>query len=326
MKLAQLTRTAHTSAVVVPAVLLSVLAMLYAFMINKTTACTPDSGLIFYDITQWIPGSLLNFIMALSANIVIVVSLSLLNKQFNFLRNPTWLYATFFAIMQASVPAVSCNLSCALVLAMAVMIAALLLFGQFNDKTASEHVFLVFLIFSVSGTCQYAFLLYLPVMAVWCVQLRIASLRTYLAAFMGIVTPWWILLGLGIVSPEEVRLPVLDRIIWPWEAPSNIPLMTEAAISSLVLILTMSLNFFKSIAYNARSRAMNGALSAMALATVLFMFIDFEDFYVFIPILNACAALQSAHYFSAHQSPRSVIGIISIIVIYIGLYLWQIII
>ncbi len=155
MRLAQLTRTAHTSVVVVPAVLLSVLALLYAFLSHKTSAWVSDNGLIFNDSSLWMTDRLLNFGLALSANAVIVICLSLLNKQFNFLRNPTWLYATFFAVMQVAVPTLSCNISCALVLAMAVMIAALLLFGLYNDKVSTHHVFLVFLIFSALGACQY---------------------------------------------------------------------------------------------------------------------------------------------------------------------------
>ena len=91
-------------------------------------------------------------------------------------------------------------------------------------------------------------------------------------------------------------------------------------------MLCLLLNAFKAIAYNARSRAVNGAIIVVALFTILGAAADFSNTAAYIPLLNLCAAIQTAHYFATHRADRSWIAIAAICLAYTTLFLCQILI
>ena len=81
------------------------------------------------------------------------------------------------------------------------------------------------------------------------------------------------------------------------------------------------MNAIKMMSYNSRIRAANGFLTVLMLATILFIFIDYNNIYVYISLLNILVAYQIGHYFATHiQSNRSYIGILSIMLIYLAFF------
>ena len=86
------------------------------------------------------------------------------------------------------------------------------------------------------------------------------------------------------------------------------------------------LSVFKTIAYNARARAVNGAFTVVMLTTLVAMCGDARNLVAYIPMLNFCAAIEITHYFSTHRAEKSFIAIISILAVYAALFACQIVI
>lgn len=324
MKTAGLTRFCHSAPLAM--VVLGTAAILSVLYLERHTPVAPGySGLMLTGDGPWLPAGWSNICGALAADGAIAVGLALLNKQFNFLRQHTWLYISLFFAMQVATPQTSLQFGVPLLLAVALLFAALMLFGRYKNPDSPYQVFTVMMVFSAMTAVDLPIGFYLPVVGLWCIQLRIANLRTALASIFGIAVPWWIIFGLGIGNISDIRLPGNPWMTNPLETfGADAPLTAAMGAAALAALLAIILNFFKTIAYNARSRAMNGAVTTLTLTTIAFAIAGYEWFPVFAPTLNACAALQMAHYFSMHRTERSFIGIFVLIAVFFSISIWQI--
>lgn len=179
---------------------------------------------------------------------------------------------------------------------------------------------------SALSATQYCYAVYIPAMLICCAQMRVLGGRTLVAATLGVLAPWWILFGLGIAEPSDLHLPDFARLFEAVDIGEQIWLFATAGLSASLLVLCLLLNAFKAIAYNARSRAVNGAIIVVALFTILGAAADFSNTAAYIPLLNLCAAIQTAHYFATHRADRSWIAIAAICLAYTTLFLCQILI
>lgn len=80
------------------------------------------------------------------------------------------------------------------------------------------------------------------------------------------------------------------------------------------------------LSYNSRIRAANGFLTTLMLATMLFIFIDYNNIMVYVVLLNILVSYQVGHYFATHiQSQNSYIGILSLLFIYLSFFVLRLV-
>lgn len=258
-------------------------------------------------------------------NIILNLSISglmiYLNKMYNVLRNPTVIFAGLFLILQMPFPDLTGQLYGGTILCITILACAFILFSTYN--TPNRHaIFTIFTILSIGTFFQYAFLFYLPVMIIGCLQMRILDLKTALAATMGLITPIWILLGFGIISVDSISFPEFSSIFDKLSTGEAWQMLFSIGLSVFVCIGAWAVNLVRIISYNAQTRSYNGFFAMVSLVSVLFMLTDFTNYIIYIPLLNCCTAIQLGHLFTIYQSRRSYIGILSIVAVYISLYIW----
>ncbi len=234
----------------------------------------------------------------------------------------TTLYITFFAVMQLSEPDLSVTFYGGSLLVAVMPLCLMLLFGCYRAPNRTRSVFLIFMLLSGLSAFQYCFLVYLPVFLIGCAQMRILNARTLVAALLGCITPWWILFGFGVIGLQDIHLPSPGSLTARIDA-GDIVSLVSVGLTVLLVILSYVLNVLKAIAYNAQSRAINGSFATLTLFTILAIFLDFNNIASYIPLLNFCAAIQLAHFFSVHRAEKSWIAIASIMAVYIVLFICQ---
>lgn len=210
----------------------------------------------------------LSFACSMAANAAIVITAAAMAKIHNILRSITGLYMALFAVMQLATPQLTVQLYTGPLLALAIAICLLLLFGVYRSERASGRVLLTFMSLSALSATQYCYAVYIPAMLICCAQMRVLGGRTLVAATLGVLAPWWILFGLGIAEPSDLHLPDFARLFEAVDIGEQIWLFATAGLSASLLVLCLLLNAFKAIAYNARSRAVNGAIIVVALFTI----------------------------------------------------------
>lgn len=275
-------------------------------------------------LLQLFEGSLVpQAIYGIAATVATMVLMMLLNKVFNIMRSLTSLYVAFFAVMQLAVPEAITRFTTGSLLGVVVPACMLLLFSCYRNPESTRRIFLIFMLLSACAATQYAFLPYVLAMMIGCGQMGVFTRRTVAAIFMGLVTPWWLLLGFGIIEPADIRMPHIENIFSVIDPEDGIYLLATVGLTALIALACFVLNVFKTIAYNARTRAFNGSLTIMTLTTIVAMCVDYRNLPAYIPMLNFCAAMQAGHYFSTHRADKSIIAIALILAVYAALSICQ---
>jgi len=306
--------------------ILAVLSCVCAWQRGAVTVITGDAGLGLLSANLWIHDRLFSALLNLGLTAVIALLVVYVNRAFNVLRSLTWLVATMFIAMQASVPMALGQFYGGTMLALIVAVVCALMFSIYDDPLPQRRVFLVFLLFSLAAFTQVGYLFYFPVLLAGMMQMRVFSLKTFLAALLGVMTPPWILFGFGIVDPLSLHFPSFS-----FDLPT-IPALRELAPTLAAVVFTMVVgiiflvaNLLKILSYNARTRAYNGFLTMMLIFTIVAMFLHFSNFAFYLPLLNSLVAYQVGHFFTYRRHNRSYIAIMLLLGCYAGLYVWAVV-
>ncbi len=291
--------------------------------LNNILPSVGDQGICLPSVARWGLSRWWSLGLNIAANAGIMVLMVVINKTFNVLRAMTWLEVGLFGIMQAAVPRELTSLNSGSIVCLTVAMCVFLMFSCYGSPQRVRTVFLAFLLLSLGTATQYCFALYVVVFWLMLAQMRIFSLRVFSASVLGIATVWILLFGFGIIGPSDLHLPHITGVLEAIDLRSAIYLLAVVGITSLILTVTFMLNVFKTIAYNARARAYNGALTVLSAVTVAAMAADYDNLLAYLPLLNFCAAYQITHYFVNHRYDRQYIAILAVAGIYIALYLWR---
>ena len=323
MQAAFFTRIMHTRGFGLGVGIIAFLAACFYFFGGYAENIPGDRGLALPSANEWFANPYVDFGAAMGGAVAAMIILLLLNKVHNVLRSMTSVYIAFFGAMMAATANLFVQFYTGTVLLIIVALSLLLILGCYRDVKATPRVYLIFLLLSGFAATQYCFIFYLPVFLIACAQMRIFNGRTFVAAMLGIITPWWIMLGFGIITLSDIHLPQLISVFAGIGPEDTVLLLITVGLTALLFLTALVLNLMKAIAYNARSRAVNGVISITALATIVAMGADYRNLIAYVPLLDFFAALQAAHYLSTHRVDKSYIIIAVILVIYAALFVCQ---
>lgn len=305
---------------------IAIIAIVVSYYIGNIADVPGDTGTWLPTADDWVPVGKLSLVINLFLNILIAVTLILLNKRFNILRSASDLYAGLFLILQMSLPSLMGQFYGGTLLCFVVLFSTFKLYFAFNRPFPLQPIFLIFFLLMFGAMSQYAYLFYIPVFIIGCAQMRIFNIKTLLAAGIGIVTPIWILWGFDLISLREVEVPHFVNIFSAIDSHEMLQVLVTVGITILLIFAFGVLNLIRVFNYNSKTRAYNGFISILSFVTVILVIADYTNLTTYIPLLNCCAAFQIGHYFVINNYQRSYIAIFGIIAVYIALYWWSVMI
>lgn len=302
---------------------MALLAVTMFFSAGLTELVPAGTGLAFPSPSQWLRGGWADFLASIACSGLTMGGMLLLNRIHNILRSMTSLYVALFSVMMLGTPNLASQFYAGSLLAALIPLCLLLLLSCYRYYGATHRVFLIFFLLSLAGTTQYCFIPYIAVMFLGLAQMAIFNRRTVLAAIFGIITPWWILIGFGLINPLELQLPVLEPVFSKIGTGDTVLLFLSLGVTVAAQLTAYSFNVFKAIAYNARARGINGVFSILSIVTVAMICLDFHNILSYVPLLYFCAAVEISRYFATHRNDRSCILVLSLIAVYIALFVCQ---
>lgn len=320
----EITRFFHTRGCFFFVAMLSIVATLAAYFSGTLPPLPTDMGLYFNPPRDWLDGvPVLSLIFNILANFIIGYAVVVITKQFNTIRSLSRVVATLFIVMQTATPTLMCEFYSGTFIAMVMVLETALLFTTYDNKYAVRRVFLIFFIATTGGLFCTPLLLYIPFLPFGLAQMRIFRFRSIMAALIGIITPFWILLGFGIITFDHLLyLPDISPIFT--NAPKvPVQLLTAAVLTAVLGVMFLIGNLMKLIAYNAQIRAFNGVFILLMFSSIILMLLNSNAIAAYMPTLNIAVAYQIAHFFAERRHRRSYIAILSTFVPYILLYLWS---
>lgn len=266
----------------------------------------------------------LSFIVNAVCLIGVAAMMIAINRKFNLLRTMSIFFAAFFLLATCSMPDIAACFSSSVLLAIVVMGCMWLMFSIYDQRVSSRTIFLVFTLISAGAMVDYGFLLYIPVFLLALGQMKLFRFKKILAVLMGLITPPWIVYGLGLAPWPEMPVFFWTRPEMALTLPGGLPFVITVAFTLLLGFFFGLLNLIKIIGFNARSRAFNGLLSTITISTGIFAIVNFTHLDFYVTLLNSAVAFQVGMFFKYSALRRGYITILILIFSYVGLYFWQI--
>lgn len=278
-----------------------------AFIATTSGEMAPESDGqgIFFSISPHISGSPM---LSLALNTAVVTAIGalllMLNKVYNFVRSVTATLASSFFLLTMANPLTSYALNTGTAMALIVTLGAFYTFASYNNPRSQRSVFLTFSAVTFCTMFQWAFVLLLPAFFLGFCYMRIMNWRSFTAMLLGIIVPFWIVLGLGIASIYDFK-PFVFTSAWDSLDSSQLHLLlVSIAVTVVATIAITVVNLYTIIGYRLQLRVYNVFFMLVAMFTIAAMVVDYRDMHVFLPMLNLSLAVQMAHAFTINKSSR----------------------
>ena len=277
----------------------------------------PDAGAGLFFSAKW--SSIASPMLSTAVNLACVIGIGLLmlalNKVFNFVRSVTFIFASVFYLLEMSNPFVSSIFNNGTTLCLVLVGGITMLFSSYQDKHSQHSIFLSFAVLATASLFQYAFLFLIPAFLLGFIYMRAMNFKGVLAMLLGLLTPLWIALGLGIVDVADFKPFAIDAV-WDSLALEQIRmLVVEVAVVALLAIALTIMNLFTIMNYRLQLRVYNAFFTLMTLLCIAAMSVDYRDMTTFVPTLYLCLSIQVAHAFTLSNWSYRYIFIIALIVL-----------
>lgn len=276
---------------------------------------------IFYDLSGTpfdvtVPTMLINVGLIVSIGMLTI----LLNKLYTFVKAYTFVGMAVFFLLEMALPMCSSALNIGTVLCLVLVLGALIMFSTYEDGHAQRRIFLVMCALGFGAMFNWAFVLLIIAFFLGFAYMRAMNWKGFLAVLIGLFTPFWIVLGLGLAKPSQFKLLELNGVWDTLEVEQVRAMIIWTVAVVTVTIILSAINLFKIYSYRLQLRVYNAFFLLVSLVSVIGMCVDYRDWLIFVPMLNLCLAIQVAHTFTISSFPKRHVFIIMIIIASIAAY------
>ena len=239
------------------------------------------------------------------------VLLVTLNLMFRYIKTYNcFVFAAVFVLLQGANPFLSTRFFAGSAMCLVVVVSLFFMFEQYGKRGgASQGIFLTMALLSFFTLYHYVFFLLIPLYLLGFAYMRVLDVKGAFAVFFGIVTPYWIALGTGLEPLSAFQAPHISQV---WSTAPEFGAKGWAvtiAITTVVLTIVLTIANFKTMLnYSVHVRAYNNFFVALSAFVVLMMAIDYNDFLIYMPLLNLCFAIQYGHWYviTPHETRQPV--------------------
>ena len=291
---------------------LSILLLIIFSVIASGNFVVPQRGYgTFHNLASWISSSDTSCFVAVLCNVVIGVLLVTLNIMFRYIKTYNcFVFAAVFVLLQGANPFLSTRFFAGTAMCLVVVMALFFMFDQYGKRGgATQGIFLVMALLSFFTIYHYVFFLLIPLFALGFAYMRVLDVRGVFAIVFGIVTPYWIMLGTGLEPLSAFQAPHISQVWATAPAYGAKGWAITMAITTVALTVLLTVTNLKTMLnYSVHVRAYNNFFVALSIFVVLMMAIDYNDFLIYMPLLNMCFAIQYGHWYviTPHETRQPV--------------------
>lgn len=300
---------------------LALVLSIVALEFDVSHPLTISTGLCLPAPTMWS----LPHIAAWSVNLTLMLASSaalfFLNKAYSIVPGSSSILPGIFLLMGASIPWISNTLTSSSILCLSMACIIALLFSVFRSNNATQEMFVIATIISLGSMIQYAFLMMIVPIIVIAVMFKCLRFKELIALGLGIVAPYWVALGLGIIDIQDLKIPRLANIFSGVIPPSLLFAgLLNVAFTAVISIILGLYNAVKLYAGNTRRRLFNMAFNIIGIASIVCMVIDYNNLSAYLLTFYMSAALQYADLFALWNIRHEWIWTLALCLIYISFF------
>lgn len=253
-------------------------------------------GICLPSPSYWIQDPFLSWIVCTATTAAITAGLYFLNHSFNFIKSTQPVLPAVFLLLTASNPWITNELNASIIICAVNIIALSTLFHTYNSENATQEMFLIATFLSVGSMFEYAFIPLIAAYLVGAVAMKVMRFKELMAFAMGLLAPYWVGIGLGIIPLDWFRLPEMSYIFGGQIIAIELYLLlvsvAVAIFIGVVVGITVSIKLY---AGNSKVNAMNFCISAIGIVCLICIFIDFSNMPAYLATLYFTVAVQLAN-------------------------------
>ena len=168
------------------------------------------------------------------------------------------------------------------------------------------------------------FAYYIPLFIIGFAQIRYFTLKSLLGAFIGFATPFWILIGIGIMPFSGLSALIPDFTFHiPETLPFNDPQFWTIVLTALLGLFSGTTTLYTTFNEKRQTRAYNGFINLLSVYSAILLIIDYRNYTLYLPVLNMAVAMQAAFFFTNNTKKYGVVLFYLILTLYTGLFVWN---
>lgn len=250
-------------------------------------------GICFPSPDLWALPPLISLLLAAAAIIFSVLVLSLSLKAVNYIRFTAPVLPVALIVLLASNRWVSYGLDTSLLMLAANALCLAILFPTFDRFDTSRQFFILATFLSFGSMVEYSFLFMAPVYIVGGIIMKSFRIREFFALVLGLLAPYWILIGFGIVDIQDFRFP--ETVPLDLRLEQNPDLYTSLISVGLAGFVALLLSVNNSLAFlhgNSRSRCTHLAVSFTGFACLVLMAVDLDNIFAYCATVYLWCAFE----------------------------------
>ncbi len=279
-------------------------------------------GLFFPGVGTWLSPTWFNYLLNSTLLLIVSILVLRLNNLFSVIPKRTLLPLIFFLLFELASPKLSLLGSGNLLVA--VLLALLFLFFGAYQHNRAHPSFLMLGIIATVSLFVPTFIWYAPLFILGYTQIRYLHLKSLLGGLLGLVTPFWILLGTGIL-PYDKLTELLPHFTLQLPGAEY---YTQPQFWTIVLTLVLGLysgtaNTYTIFNEKRQIRAYNGFINLLSVFTAILFMLDLSNVELYLPLLNFTVAMQAAFFFTHNNKKAGMILFYVILILYTALFVWS---
>ena len=154
--------------------------------------------------------------------------------------------------------------------------------------------------------------------------MKIFSLRSILAIALGLLTPWWIVMGSGLYNFDDLHMPEFGGFSTGFDTEGIVNILLVSLTTGVLTVVSWFANVMKVISLNVNLRAYNGSIAIIGLFSLLAILIDFGNVTIYLPTLMLVASYQLSLTFGTTNDNRNAAAAIVVMALYVAYYVMRI--
>lgn len=293
----------------------------FEFFIGDPLRLEGKLGICMPSPNQWIIPSIASWGINIGLIIILGLSLHLFNKTYNFISNSDTVLSAAFIFLCGANPWLDGMLTSSIILMAANLICLHFLFGCYRSQKGMQQLFLVGSILSLGSMFQYAFIFFIPAYLIIAIVLKCLNVKSLIAYLLGIMAPYWVGIGLGIIPLESFSMPNFSNLFDGFGSKQSVFIgLLNSAVTIVMALLLVLYNAVKLYAGNTRRRLFNNSIIILGLASAICIVCDVDNVPTYMATAYMVLGVQLSNLFILHNVRHPKTYVSFIMLLYMALY------
>lgn len=281
-----------------------------------------DLGLCLPSPNEW---RLPHFAGWVINTLLIILSVGILaaaNKKFNFIPEANSILTLGLPMLLAFNCLTTATITTSTLLLLCNVCTLFVIFSTYEENNAAKEFFIIGTLPAIGAMFQYSFLTMIPIYIAGGLLMKSFRLREFIAFLFGLIAPYWIVIGLGIVSLPSFRLPE-SLMVFATQAVEH-DIFYSVLASGITAFLSLILALYNGVrlfSRNSRLRCMHMTINFMGFGALMAIIFDFNNFAAYFGTLSLWLSVELAALLHLYHIRQSKIAMLLLLVVFLPLYI-----